>query len=697
MADSRHIDAASHAPAPLAGALADAATRMAAAATAAASGRCVSDAAESTLAVATAAAPPIVPATLAAAAGLAASAARAAAAAPAASEPSSDPASAALAAAAAVGRAAGISTSTAVGTAVAASAARRRRTRPCAGRAETVGELEKSLHRTVDTWMERGKPRTTAAAYMPPVPLHVLQSASTTRETLQQLCTERTIPFGEDDSAQSLKASLGRFNATGTTVWGARMQALAVFVRTKGKHNFFAAMEHGSDVGVDGAASEAAAPPCTSARPPVPMRRSSHSPSPATPRSEARAGGEDPGPPHFPASPSSRLPSPAHPQDPTGRPIDSSPIVNRPSPLILPDAPTPAGLLPSSQHAAMMLQSIALEQDERVRGLAKSAQVAEVKEMVWKMNKCMQANAKSAAASATRLDGAMAGLVCSSSTLTAAAAAISAGYPRVRAGAEPSSKRARLHAGLALPPVGRGGPGSGAGVVNTVGALGGAVAGGSNPMAPPSAAPMGNLHDLVFSMTIPPEMLSGKMESESLFVMLIKMIKCCHVTAGYAGIFGSIAVNQLYRDGVERATREMKRGRAVAGTINNSKTERMGNIVKNKVRLYLKQLYWLNLVVPGVIKPPSSASFEDVQKAELGTTACRKLTEALRSIADEYALPANHPLREPITAKSFHLRNQINAMSGRPGTPSATADILSASPFRELLAKAEENMRAKYL
>jgi len=349
----------------------------------------------------------------------------------------------------------------------------------------------------------------------------------------------------------------------------------------------------------------------------------------------------------------------------------------------------------------MMLQSMAVEQDERVRSLAKSAQVTEVKEMVYKMNKCIQANAKSAAASAKRLDGALAGLVCSSSTMTAAAATITAAYPRVRAGAEPLSKRARVRAGL-LPTVGCGGGGvAGACSIpadaTANGARGGDAAGGATSTASPSGGPTGNFHDLVFSMTMPPEMLSGKMESESLFVMLIKMVKCCHVTEGHAGMFGSIAVNQLYRDGVERAVREMKRGRKVGGTINDAKTERMHNIVKNKVKLYLRQLYWLNRVVPDVIKPPSSASFEDMQKADLGTTARLKLTEALCTMADEYALPANHPLREPITAKSFHLRKQINAMSGRPGTPSATSDILASSPFRELLAKAEENMKAKYL
>ncbi|OSX79225.1 hypothetical protein BU14_0084s0038 [Porphyra umbilicalis] len=399
MVGSRRTDASWCSPTPAAATLAEAATPVAAAAVVAASPRRAYHAPESSPVAAAAAVQSIVPAADAAAAALAASAARAAAATLSVSESPSDPAATALAAAAAVGRAAGLSSSVAVGSAVVAAAALRRRgARSSAGRAETVGELEQSLHRTVDTWVDRGTPRVTSTAYMPPVPLHELQSAATTRQTLPQLFAERTIPFGEEDSAQSLKASLSRFNATGTTVWGARMHSLAVFVRTKGKHNFFSSMEHGFDVGVDRAAAGAAVAPSTPARLPAPARRSPSSHSPATPLLDAKDRDEDPGPAHLSATPASRPRSPAHPQESAGSPLDSSTVVDTPSALKPQDAPLPASLLPSSQHAAMMLQSMAVEQDERVRSLAKSAQVTEVKEMVYRMNKCIQANAQSAAA-----------------------------------------------------------------------------------------------------------------------------------------------------------------------------------------------------------------------------------------------------------------------------------------------------------
>jgi len=390
MAGSRCSDAsrrapATSAPATSAVALAEAARRMAAAATVAASLRQTCDAGQSDATAVTAAAPSMMVGNLAAVAGLAASANRAAAAAPAAAVTPSNAAPTALVAAAAAGRAAAVTSYTAIDTAVAEATAsgRRRTSRP--GRDETVGELEGSVYRTVDSWLERNKPQAAAApaAYMPPVSPQVLQSPATTREMLMQLCTERTIPFGADDSAQSLKASLVRFNATGSTVWGARMQSLAVFVRNKGKDNFFASMEHASDVEADqGSVAQGAPSAATPARPPAPVRRSSPSPSPRSPPPRARAA--DPRPPLYPATPSSRLPCPAAAEDPstqerTGSQPDAYTPEKTPCTPASPAASLPVGLLPSSQHAAMMMQSMAAEQDVRMRGLAKNAQVVEVR------------------------------------------------------------------------------------------------------------------------------------------------------------------------------------------------------------------------------------------------------------------------------------------------------------------------------
>lgn len=59
---------------------------------------------------------------------------------------------------------------------------------------------------------------------MPPVPTQVLHSADTRKATLRALCSQRTIPFGDNDSNASLKTSLLRFNAAVSNAWGADLQ-----------------------------------------------------------------------------------------------------------------------------------------------------------------------------------------------------------------------------------------------------------------------------------------------------------------------------------------------------------------------------------------------------------------------------------------------------------------------------------------
>ena len=108
------------------------------------------------------------------------------------------------------------------------------------------------------------------------MPQQALDNPSTTKATLQDPCQKRTIVFGDSDSEQSLRTSLRRFDASSATVWGARMQFAAVFVRSRAdqyRSNLLpiqAAMYHPPDDGVDGASEPSAVgrlPPL----PPVPL------------------------------------------------------------------------------------------------------------------------------------------------------------------------------------------------------------------------------------------------------------------------------------------------------------------------------------------------------------------------------------------------------------------------------------------
>ena len=134
-----------------------------------------------------------------------------------------------------VARRAALSATAAQATATAAAglsgraAASRSRT---ASRRQTrgIGTLETDLHAGLSACTGGGSRRSTNA-YLPAVPLQVLQSELTDRETLAALCAERTIPAGEDDSLKYLKTSLLRVNADNSTVKGARMLAAMVHVR----------------------------------------------------------------------------------------------------------------------------------------------------------------------------------------------------------------------------------------------------------------------------------------------------------------------------------------------------------------------------------------------------------------------------------------------------------------------------------
>jgi len=155
-----------------------------------------------------------------------------------------------------------------------------------------------------------------------------------------------------------------------------------------------------------------------------------------------------------------------------------------------------------------------------------------------------------------------------------------------------------------------------------------------------------------------------------------------------------LVVNGLYQDGVKH-TNELRRQGGATGTINAAKTVRMTNIVKNKVLLYLRQVYWMHSVVPNLLKLPQAASFDNMQSCMVGPDEQKVLTVALRQVADEYALAPSPPLRDPIQATTSLLREQLKKMSGRPGTPGPMNAILSSSPFRELWAEAEKNIKAR--
>ena len=198
-------------------------------------------------------------------------------------------------------------------------------------------------------------------------------------------------------------------------------------------------------------------------------------------------------------------------------------------------------------------------------------------------------------------------------------------------------------------------------------------------------------------MTIPPEMVTASRDTEPLFDQLGTMLKMCHVTTGHPGLFGSIAVHRMYLEGVQNTKAMRKRGGATA-EVNQAKTTRLSNIVKNKVCLYMRQLYWMHSVIPTIIKLPPAASFEAMQSTKVEDDERPVLTAALCQAADDFVFPATHPLHDPIKATASILRQVLNkmALAGHPGAPRSTASMLASCPFRELLAEADKNVKERY-
>lgn len=134
-----------------------------------------------------------------------------------------------------------------------------------------------------------------------------------------------------------------------------------------------------------------------------------------------------------------------------------------------------------------------------------------------------------------------------------------------------------------------------------------------------------------------------------------------------------------------------------AGVINAEKTEKMRNVVRNKVKLYIKQLHWLQGLLPTVIKTPEEATSENLRSFVMSQTERAMLTETRIEGADVVGWPSNHPIRTPSKARINTLRTLLGAMVRHVPAVVTSADIiLNTTYFDRLLAKETENVRKKY-
>lgn len=557
-----------------------------------------------------------------------------------------------------------------------------------------VGTLEQDLHAGVSNWAGgRGDlGRTRSAGFIQPVPTEVLRSAETTRATLQALCAERTIVFGADDSDQSLKTSLLRFNACASTKSGSELQWLAVHVRRQAASRrgrlsgFQAAVAHPSSVGVDRAASPPASsrprgdPPIAlfpAAKPPLhpQPRLLQRPPSPAPPPSLPEA---------LPASPPSEPDAEVRTDGRHSTPLP----VETTSPDGVDDRGTHSASRQSSAVlAARMVQTLLQEESEREaerkRAMASAAQVSIVQSTVSQVLTKLDSFSQSQAAANARLDGAFVGVVNGQTAVMAAAADISSS---LRAGKRPNGA-VKLPSGPTKPPSKKTKSGGTPTPPSLASGTGGQLAAAETRVDYHCA--------LVHDWTLPAEMLASAFVSQPLFKQLTEMVRSCHVSVDHPGLFGSYACLRVYEEGVERTAKVLSEG-GTAGTINAAKTEKMKNVVKNKADHWLKQLFWLHGLLPTVLNEPAQATFERMQEFKLTDADCTTLANTIRERADEVGWPSTHPIRTKTKARVSTLRKLLGAMAGTMKVESNVSVILTTAPFDGLLAAATENVRKKY-
>jgi len=328
-----------------------------------------------------------------------------------------------------------------------------------------------------------------------------------------------------------------------------------------------------------------------------------------------------------------------------------------------------------------MVQSLMEEEEEREKHMATSKQVAAVQGTVDQVLSRLTNFSQSQATTNTQLDAALVQVANGQTAMLQAAEVMTASAGQ---GKRPSGSA------IAEPPPKRG---NACGAVLPVSA--GTTAGGGAASTEIRATV--DFHSaLVHDWTMPAEMLTATFVSQPLFEQLIELVKLCHVSVGKQGLFVSHACLKVYEEGVTR-TAEVVRDGGTAGVINAEKTERMRNVVKNKVKLYIKQIHWLQSLLPRAIKAPDKATFEDMQSFSLSADERTRLTDALNDSADAVGWPPNHPIRTPTKARINTLRTLLGALARRVPTIVTNADIIFGTPpFDKLLATATENVRKKY-
>lgn len=119
--------------------------------------------------------------------------------------------------------------------------------------------------------------------------------------------------------------------------------------------------------------------------------------------------------------------------------------------------------------------------------------------------------------------------------------------------------------------------------------------------------------DIIYSTIMEPELMTGKMKTQSLLEQLQWMVHQAHVSTGVPWLFGSFVIKNLYDQAGRAAVADAGSG-GNAPKPNREKKERLANLINNKADTYVRQLFWLHMIVPKVkAMPAARATVEEVK------------------------------------------------------------------------------------
>jgi len=300
------------------------------------------------------------------------------------------------------------------------------------------------------------------------------------------------------------------------------------------------------------------------------------------------------------------------------------------------------------------------EEAERVDTMATAAGLADVKTLLQRVYDRVDAHANSQAAANMRADTAL-GSVLEAQTNMVVASGTTA-VPRAvgrRTGSGQVGRQAKRAKGV-----------GGASLEPALDATGGATHAAATT---PGAGPPANVfkHPLVTDWSLPPEMMAKRLNTEPLSQQLTNLVKMCHVSVSYPGIFGSFACAELYEKGIVRLSDvAYMGGTAPAGNV--AKTEKMRGIIKNKAKKYILVMGWLHGVKPEAFKRPREATYEGMQPFFLDGDDCKLMSAAVNRDADDLGWAADHPIRVPTAARINQLHDLVQSKAKRGGGGVAT-------------------------